>query len=157
VSTYEWLLALHVSAAFFLVGGSVVAAVFNVWARRSERPSDVALFLRLQMVGVIALGIGSVTALVLGLWLVHEAGYGYGQFWVWGAVILWLIGTGLGGRGGRSQEAARKLAGRLAAEGDAPSGELGELVRDRKANTMFALSGLATLLILVLMIWKPGH
>jgi uncharacterized membrane protein len=157
VSLYQWLLALHVTGAFLLVGGIVVTAVFNVCARRSDRPSDVALFLRLQMVGVIALGIGSLATLVIGLWLVHEADYGYGQFWVWAAVLLWIVAMALGGRGGRSQAAAAQLATRLAGEGDAPSNELRAAVHDQRANVLFAVSGLGTLLILVLMIWKPGH
>jgi uncharacterized membrane protein len=157
MSLYQWLLALHVTGAFLLVGGIVITAVFNVCARRSERPSDVALFLRLQMVGVIALGIGAVTTLVIGLWLVHEADYGFGQFWVWAAVILWVVAMALGGRGGRSQAEAAKLASRLATEGDAPSAELRTATADRRADVLFALSGLSTLLVLVLMIWKPGH
>jgi hypothetical protein len=34
VSGYDWLLRLHVTGAFFLLGGSVVAALLNLLAAR---------------------------------------------------------------------------------------------------------------------------
>jgi hypothetical protein len=48
------------------------------------------------------------------------------------------------------------LAERLAADGDTPSGELRALLRDPRGNAPSYVAGAATLLILVLMIWKPG-
>jgi uncharacterized membrane protein len=156
LSTYQWLLALHVTGAFFLVAGSVMAATLNVLAIRSTVPSESAQLLRLIKTAVIIIGVGVVLTLVLGLWLVHNVGYSYGAFWVWGAIVLWVISNALGGIGGRHQKKARALAERLAAEGDAPSDELRALLRDPRNNAMSYGAGLATLLILVLMIWKPG-
>jgi uncharacterized membrane protein len=156
MSTYDWLLALHVTGAFSLVAGSVAAGTLNVLAIRSNVPSESALLLGLIKKAVILIGVGVVLTLVLGLWLVHHVGYSYGEFWVWGAVVLWVISNALGGMGGRRQERARELAERLAAEGDAPSDELRALLRDPRGNAMSYGAGLATLLILVLMIWKPG-
>jgi uncharacterized membrane protein len=156
VSTYQWLLALHMTGAFLFFGGSVAAGVFNVVAMRRERPSEVALFLKLIRFTLIPVGIGIVSTLVLGLWLVHHRGYSFGAFWVWAALVLWVISNALGGRGGAMQEKARKLAMRLAAEGDRPSAELRAMVRDRGANALNVGAGVALLLILVLMVWKPG-
>src|SRR5262249_46503248 len=81
LSTYQWLLALHVTGAFLLVGGSVAAGVLSTMALKRERPSEVALFLGLVRAAVPAIGLGSLLTLVLGLWLVHEAHYSYGDFW----------------------------------------------------------------------------
>jgi uncharacterized membrane protein len=156
VSTYHWLLALHVTGAFLMIGGSAAAGILNVLARRQERPSDVALFFGLVRYAVPAIGIGAALTLVLGLWLVHHRGYSYGAFWVWAAVVLWVVGMALGGRGGRKQDEARQLALRLAAEGDAPSPELHALVRQPIPNAMSWGAGLAFVLVLVLMVWKPG-
>jgi uncharacterized membrane protein len=156
VDTYDWLLALHVSGAFLLVGGSVVATVCNVLAQRTERPSEIALFLGLVRTSLPLIGVGSLGTLVIGLWLVHHVHYSWGDFWVWGAILLWLVIGALGGMGGRVQTRARKLAERLAVDGDAPSAELTALARDRRANLFNYGAGLATVLILVLMIWKPG-
>ena len=156
MSLAQWLLALHVTAAFLLVGGTVVAATFRVLAQTRERPSEIALFLGLTRVAVIAIGIGSFTTLLLGLWMVHHFDFSYGDFWVWASVILWAVAMALGGRGGRTQEGARVLAQRLASEGEAPSSELRALLHDPRANAMSYGSGVLIVVILVLMIWKPG-
>jgi uncharacterized membrane protein len=159
VSTYDWLLMIHVTGAFLFLGGGAAAGILNIRAWHAERPSEIALLLRMiQRVAVPAIGIGSVTTLVLGLWLVHHAGYSYGTFWVWAAIVLWVIAGALGGRGGRYQAQAGREAARLAAEGgDAPNAELRALVRDPVGNALSYTSGLVLLLILILMIWKPGQ
>jgi uncharacterized membrane protein len=160
VSTYQWLVALHVTSAFLLLGGGASAGVLNYIAlRRAEQPSVVATLFGLVRIFVIPIGIGSIGTLVFGLWLVHEApfGYGYGQFWIWAAVILWAVAGWAGSTGGRRDEQTRKLAVRLAAEGDAPSQELAARVRDRTSLMLSYGSGLVLVLVLILMIWKPGH
>jgi uncharacterized membrane protein len=156
VDTYEWLLALHVSGAFFLVGGSVFAGVCNFLGQRTERPSEIALFFGLVRFSLPFIGIGFLGTLLIGLWLVHHVGYSWGDFWIWGAIVLWVISAALGNAGGRMQTRARELAERLAGEGDVPSPELTALARDRTANMLSYGAGVAALLILVLMIWKPG-
>ena len=147
---------LHITAAFFFVGGSVAAGILNVLAIRSERPSEAAYLLRLIRFTLPAIGIGSIGALVFGIWLWHEQGYSFGAAWIWISLVLWVIANALGGRGGRHQERARELAERLAASGNATTDELRALLSDPKGNAMSWLAGAATILILVLMIWKPG-
>jgi hypothetical protein len=44
----------------------------------------------------------------------------------------------------------------LGAAGDTMTDELRALLRDRRGNALSWLAGVATLAILVLMIWKPG-
>jgi uncharacterized membrane protein len=158
VSTYDWLLMIHVTGAFLFLGGGAAAGILNIRAWHSERPSEIALLMRLiQRVAVPAIGVGSITTLVLGLWLVHHAGYSYGTFWVWAAIVLWVIAGALGGRGGRYQAKAGQEAARLAANGDTATPELRALVRDPVGNVLSYTSGLALVLILILMIWKPGQ
>jgi uncharacterized membrane protein len=156
VSTSDWLLMLHVTSAFFLVGGMAAAAVLNVLAIRADRPSDAAELLRLirRVLPVMFIGIGG--TLVFGIWLWHEKGYGIGQGWLWAALVLWVVANALGGAGGRHQERSRELAEQLGAAGDTHTDELRALLRDPKGNALSWLAGLATLAILVLMIWKPG-
>lgn len=158
MSTYDWLLMIHVSGAFLLVGGGAAAAVLNVRARYAERPSEIAKLLQLiSRVAVPAIVVGSITTLVIGIWLVHHAGFSYGTFWVWAAIILWVVASALGGRGGRYQARAGQEAARLAEEGDVITPELRALVRDPVGNALSYSSGLVLVLILVLMIWKPGQ
>jgi uncharacterized membrane protein len=146
---------LHLASAFCFVGGSVGAAILNVVAVRVERPSEAAALLRLikQTLPVIFVGIAG--TLVFGIWLWHEQGYSLGAAWIWISLALWVVANALGGIGGRHQERSRELAERLAAEGDAPSSELTALLRDTRGATISYAAGLATLAILVLMVWKP--
>jgi uncharacterized membrane protein len=156
VTKYDWLLLLHILGAFLLLGGSLVAGVLHLTAMRRERPSEVALLLQLTrpMIGLV--GIGMVLVLGFGLWLVDDAGYGYGDGWVVAVLVLWALSGALGGRGGRHLRNARELAERLAIDGDRPSPELHAAVADRRALVLSYASFAALVAILVLMVFKPG-
>ena len=157
MDTFDWLLMLHITGAFLLVGGSVAAGVLNTMALRAERPSDAALFLGLIRKTVPLIGLGSIAALVFGLWLVFEQeSVDFFSFWIIAALVLWAIMGALGGAGGKHQEQARRKAEQLAAQGDTSDAELTALLHDRRGNAMSWLAGLATLLLLIDMIWKPG-
>jgi uncharacterized membrane protein len=158
MSTYDWLLSIHITGAFLFLGGGAAAGIMNLRAWYAERPSEVALLLRLvSRVAVPVLGIGSVAALVFGLWLVHQADDSYGAFWIWGAIVLWVVAGALGGRSGKHQTTVLKEAERLAQSGDTMTPELRALVRDPVGNALAYGSGLTIVVILVLMIWKPGQ
>ena len=159
MSLYEWLLFLHVTGAFFLIGGIVIAGILNLTALAVDRkPSEVASLYRLIRPAVPLIGAGLVLTLVLGLWLVHEApwDYGYGDPWVIAALILWLAASALGNIDGKYQRATGELAERLAREGDAPSAELRARLRNPTAVAISYGSGLIAFAVLGLMIWKPG-
>jgi len=158
VGKYEWLLFLHVTGAFLLIGGSVTAAALNLSALRRERPSEIALLLGLTRVAVLAIYAGVLLTIVFGLWLVSASpfGYGYGDAWVIATLVLWVYSNAAGGMGGKREDETRKLAERLAVEGDAPSAPLNARLRDPVTLALEYSSGLAIVVILVLMIWKPG-
>ena len=156
MSLAQWLLALHVTAAFLLVGGTVVAATFRVLAQTRERPSEIALFLGLTRVAVVLISVGVIAALVFGLWLVHELDYSWGDAWIWLSLLLWIVLNAAGGIGGRRERELREHAERLAAECDAPSAELRAEMGDPVALALNVIGGLAVLAILALMIWKPA-
>jgi uncharacterized membrane protein len=157
MSEYDWLLFLHVTGAFLLTGGTIAAGALNVAAQMRARPSEIALVLSLIRFAVLALTVGALVTLVFGLWLVSAApyDYGFGQAWVIAAIVVFLIGMVLGEVGGRKDRKTRKLAERLAAEGDAPSAVLKARLRAPEALISYA-AGLMPLIVLVLMIWKPG-
>jgi uncharacterized membrane protein len=156
MTEYQWLLALHVTGAFLFLGGAVVAGVLNLAAQRASRPSEVALFLGLARFAVIGIAAGSVLTLVLGLWLVHEAGFSYGQTWIVLTLVLFVVASAAGRIGGAREQATRHLAERLAADSDAPSDELRARLRDPVALALSYGSGVLVVVILALMIWKPG-
>jgi uncharacterized membrane protein len=158
VSTYDWLLMIHVTGAFLMLGGGAAAGILNLRAWHAQRPSEVALLLRLiARVAVPTLGIGAALTLLIGFWLVHHAGYSYGTFWVWAAIVLWVVAMALGGRGGKQQSKAGVEAARLAETGDTMTAELRALVRDPLGNALSYGSGLTLVVVLILMIWKPGQ
>jgi uncharacterized membrane protein len=146
---------LHVTAAFLFVGGSFAAGILNALAVNAERPSETASLLRLVRLALPVIFVGVGGTLVFGVWLWHERGYPVGTAWLWISLALWAAANALGGIGGRHQEHARKLAERLAAEGDASTDELKTILADRKGNAVSWAAGLATLAILALMIGKP--
>jgi uncharacterized membrane protein len=156
VDTYDWLLFLHVTGAFMVLGGAVIAGVFNLSALRRERPSEIALLFRLTSFAVRSISVGMVLTLVFGLWLVGHLDYGWGDAWIVTSLVLWVVASALGGVGGNRDKAARQLAERLAAEGDAPSPELSARLRDPVSLALSWGSGVVVIAILALMIWKPG-
>lgn len=147
---------LHVTGAFFFVSGTIAAGILSTLAVRAERPSETASLLRLIRATVPVIGIGIASTLVFGIWLWHRLGYSIGAFWIWASLVLWVVASALGGIGGKQQKRARTLAEQLAAAGDTTTDELRALLRDRRGLAMSWLAGVATLAILVLMIWKPG-
>jgi uncharacterized membrane protein len=157
VSLYDWLLFFHVTGAFFLIGGVVIAGILNIAAIAVDRrPSEIATLFGLIRLAVPLIGLGLLLTLAIGLWLVHEADYSYRDTWVVVALILWALAGWLGGIDGRYQRRTAELAARLAAEGDAPSGELNARLRNARALAISYASGLAAFAVLGIMIWKPG-
>ena len=157
MTLYDWLLFFHVTGAFFLLGGIVVAGILNLTAvAKDRRPSEVATLYGLIRFAVPLIGIGLLLTLAIGIWLVHEAHYGYGDGWIVTAFILWVAASVLGNIDGKYQRKTGELAQRLAAEGDAPSAELRARLRNPMALAISYGSGLMAFAVLGIMIWKPG-
>jgi hypothetical protein len=133
VSTYEWLLFLHILAAFLLVSGLVgySGLVLSGGAdavSRSLGPPALALW-----------NAGGLGTLVFGVWLaLYVDGYELWDGWIIAALVLWVVGAGAAGR---LERAVR--------DGSSAGGIPG-------ARMMVGVMALATLLLLVVMIFKPG-
>jgi hypothetical protein len=133
MSLYEWLLFLHVVAAFLLVSGMVAYGALLLGgggevASRALGPPALALW-----------NVGGLGVLVLGVWLALEVdGYELWDGWIIGAVVLWLIASAAGGRlgaGVREGESVQRVDG---------------------ARVLLAVMAFATLALLLDMIFKPG-
>jgi uncharacterized membrane protein len=158
VDRYHWLLVFHMVGAFMVLGGATFAGIFNIAALRRERPSEIVVLFRLARFAVMSISVGMGVALLFGLWLVADLDFvKWSNAWVIAAVILWVLSSALGGIGGRRDKAGRELAEQLAAQGDQPSPELRAQLRDPVSLALSWGSGLLVIVILVLMIWKPGH
>jgi hypothetical protein len=129
VSLYEWLLFLHVGAAFLLVAGLSAYGVL-VLGGGSE-----AVRRALAQPALALWNVGGLGVLVLGIWLaLHVDSYELWDGWIIAAIVLWLIASGAGGR-------------------------LSVVLRDGgpdRAGVQLAVMSVATLALLVDMIFKPG-
>jgi hypothetical protein len=130
---YDWLLFLHLLAAFLLAVTAVTYSAVALGALADRRTLFVAD--RCWDVG----GLGT---LILGVWLaLYLDEYEIWDGWIIGAIVLWVVATGLG-------DTVRRRVG--------ASEPTGAAVDERRVALMHWLRTLAVLGLLVLMIWKPG-
>jgi hypothetical protein len=133
VSLYEWLLLLHVLAAFLMVAGVVNYAVVVLGGpgggpRRALGAPALALW-----------NVGGIGVLVLGIWLAIEVdAYEVWDGWIIAAIVLWFVASAAGGPLSRGLR------------GDPPT------VAPERARLLLAIMAVATLVLLVDMIFKPG-
>lgn len=156
VTKYDWLLLVHILGAFLFLSGSIVAGILALAAMQRERPSEVALLLRLVRPVVVLVGVGSLVALGLGIWLAEYVGYGLGKGWIVAAIVLWAASAALAWPAGTKLRHTREFAERLAQDGDRPNDELRVAVRNPRVLAMNGAAFVLLLAILVLMVWKPG-
>jgi uncharacterized membrane protein len=158
VTEREWALLFHFVGVLLLFAGMAVAAVAHSSARRQSRASVIAAVLGLARVGVVFVAVGALLILGTGLWLIEASNdfYSLGDGWIAGALGLLVLAFILGAIGGQRPKQARKLAGRLATEGDEPTEELRALLDDPLSFAFNYASALAVLAALVIMVWKPG-
>jgi hypothetical protein len=154
----DWLLALHLLSAFSLVAAMIVFWVATVVIRGTDSPEQVVAAGRLFPVATVAVTVGSLGAIIFGVWLaIALDGVAVWSGWVIAAIILWAIGTETGRRGGTFFEACIARAKELVASGQTgPDAKLAELGRSQQGLMLQTVASVAILLILVDMIWKPG-
>jgi uncharacterized membrane protein len=137
VDLYDWLLFLHVLGAFLAVGALTALWALILSTRGTALIDPPSAMTYGRFFGILV-GVGMVSALVFGIWLAIDAeAYKLWDGWILASLVLWAIGGGAGGQAGKAFE-ADPIAGR--AKG----------IRFQAINTV------AVLLILILMIWKPG-
>ena len=138
---YDWLLFLHVLSAFLLVG-SMTAFWALVVGTRPARP-----VLTQDAAGAIArptnalVVAGTVGTLVFGIWLaIDHDDFQVWDGWVLASLVLWALAGGLGERSGKAFTKAME----------------GSLEERRRGLLLHTGSSAAVLVILILMIFKPG-
>jgi uncharacterized membrane protein len=158
VSLDDWILALHLLGAFSVVGAVAFYGVTILAGRSADRPSVVLATARMVKVPMVMVIAGMASTLVFGIWLaISLDAYQPWDGWIVAAILLWFVAGGTGVRGGDAYQRAEKRARELADAGsDEPDAELASLMRDPTALALNAISTVATLLILLDMIWKPG-
>ena len=154
----DWLLALHLLSAFALVAALVVFSAATVAIRRTDLPEQVASAAKLMTAGNVIVVVGSLGVIIFGIWLaIALDGVQVWDGWVIAAIVLWAVATEVGRRAGPEFQPSLDRAKELVASGQTgPDSRLAELARTQRGALLHSLSTLATLLILIDMIWKPG-
>jgi uncharacterized membrane protein len=135
---YDWLLFLHVLSAFLAVGALTALWALILGTRTTATDIDPGSAMRFGRTGGIVVGVGMMGAIVFGIWLAIDVdGYELWDGWILASLVLWVLGGWAGGSAGRHFE-RDPVAGR------------------RAWIRLQALNSAAVLVILVLMIWKPG-
>jgi cell division protein FtsW (lipid II flippase) len=123
---YDWLLFLHLLAAFLL---SVTAVSYSAVALGAPAGG------RTLFVADRCWDVGGLGTLVFGVWLaLYLDQYEFWDGWIIGALVLWLAATGLG------DSVRRRIAGPV----------------ESRVALIHWLRTLAVVGLLVLMVWKPG-
>jgi uncharacterized membrane protein len=135
---YDWLLFLHVLSAFLVVGSLTALWALILGTRTATPDIDPGSAMRFGRIGGILVGVGMMGTIGFGIWLAIDVdGYELWDGWILASLALWAIGGWAGGRAGK-QFAENPVGGR------------------RAGIRLQALNSVAVLVILVLMIWKPG-
>jgi hypothetical protein len=153
VSFYDWMLALHLLAAFAIASAFVLYSVLVVVGRRAESLDETRLLFRVAPVATPLVGAGTLLVLILGVILAIDSD----QFEIWDAwviigIVLWAVLGGIGQRTGAYYTAVQQRA----EEGG--EGAEQDVIARLRAPTG-ALLHLGTVLVFVLivldMIFKP--
>jgi hypothetical protein len=153
----DWLLALHLLAAFALMAALVLYTAVMVANWGGDRPLRASAYFRVAAIGGPLVGAGAGLALLFGIALAIDLDqYDPWDGWILVSIVLWAIGGATGTRVGAHYTGVQELVQRLAADGDEPNAELAARLSDRKARTLHAITVIAFTAVLVLMIFKPG-
>jgi hypothetical protein len=159
VSLTDWLLVFHLWSAFALVAAMVLFWTLVVAARDCDSVEETIAYRGVGDLGGKVVGVGFAGTIVFGVWLAfNKDSYAIWDGWIIAAIVLWLIGGATGSRAGAEYQKALTRAEELRASGQqAEPGELRALNRSQTGLILLTISSLATILILIDMIWKPGH
>ena len=143
-SVYDWLLFLHVLGATAFLG-IAIAFWAVVVATRPQAPvlsARAALLVTSPL--AMAIAVASVVALVFGVWLaIYVDGYELWDGWILASLVLWLVAGGVGERSGRAFTASLEASEHALSD-------------RRRGIVLHAIATAALLVILYLMITKPG-
>ena len=149
---YEWMLALHLLAAFALGSALVLFSVMVVAGRRLDTLEGTRTLFRLAPMGAPLIGAGSVLALLLGIVLAIDSdNYQLWDGWVIAAIVLWAALGAVGARTGRYYTNVQKLV-----EGDGSEADVLAWLRAPTGRNLHLANVALFLLIVLDMLFKPG-
>jgi hypothetical protein len=153
VSFYDWMLALHLLAAFAIASAFVLYSVLVVVGRRAESLDETRLLFRVAPVATPLVGAGTLLVLILGVILALDSD----QFEIWDAwviigIVLWAVMGGIGQRTGAYYTAVQE---RAEAGGEGAEQEVIARLRAPTGALLHFGTVLVFVLIVLDMIFKP--
>src|SRR5690554_550811 len=88
---YDWLIFLHVLSGFLVVAGLACVTPLVLGAATDEAVSS-----KLVTFSRALFGLGGLGTLIFGIWLVANRDYEFFKFWVFSALVLWLVAAATG-------------------------------------------------------------
>ena len=159
MSYEDWIFALHVTMAALLVGSLVMTWIVVVSLLTTSTPGTTLSLHRVELVATGATIIGLLGTISLGVWTaIVRTEFHPWDGWVIAAYVLWSIAALLLFRSfGEFEKPARRAKALLASSQTGADAELVALNRTSKGLLLRSGASLAVVLIVVDMIWKPGH
>ncbi len=159
MSFEDWIFSVHLLFAATLVGSLVMTWIVVVALYRVDTASATLSLNRVAMVGTGLTAVGLVGAISLGIWLaILRDIFHPWDGWVIAAYVLWSIAAVTLWRTFLEYEKQIGKARALVAAGEpGQNAELAALNQARTALLLRVLASAAIVLIVIDMIWKPGH
>jgi hypothetical protein len=150
VGFYEWMLALHVLAAFAVAASLVLYSILVYAGRRMTTVEDVRALFRVARIGGPLIGAGMGLALVLGIILAIDE-YDLWDVWVIIGIVLWALMGFLGSRTGAYYVAIQESV----EKGGASDADTVARLRAPTGQTWHLATVAVFVLIVLDMIFKP--
>ena len=151
---YDWVLALHLLAAFSIAAALVLYSVLVVAGRRMDTLEQTRLLFRVAPVGGPLIGAGMGLTLLLGITLAIDSdAFQVWDLWVIVAIVLWALFAEVGRRTGTYYTETQKLA---ESGGEGAQTEVLARLRAPTGARLHYANVAVFLLLLLDMIFKPG-
>ena len=148
---YDWMLALHLLAAFAVAAALVLFSVLVVAGRRMTTLEQTRGLFRVGRVGGPLIGVGMGLVLLLGIVLAIDSDdYQLWDAWVIIALVLWALSGFVGGRTGTYYTGVQELAEKGGTEADVLA-----RLRAPTGARWHAATVVVFVLLLLDMIFKP--
>jgi hypothetical protein len=157
VDLNDWILSLHLLAAFAVVGAEVLFSIMIAALWRTDSTTRVTSFMTVSRVGTVLIFAGTAGTIVFGVWLaISKDPYDVWDGWVIAAIVLWAIASWLGQQAGTGYGSTAMEAAKLAESGTPTSPAVAETFGPSRAFWFHVAGTAVVILILIDMIWKPG-
>ena len=151
---YDWILALHILAAFSIAAALVLYGVMVVSGRGMTTLAETRRLFPVARIGGPLIGAGMGLTLLLGIVLAIDSDeYEVWNGWIIAAVILWVLSGWVGDRSGKYYTAVQK---RAESGGEGAEADVIARLRAPTGARLYAATVALFVLLLLDMIFKPG-